>query len=435
VRLSAADIAALPLPVALFDRDGALLARSPEWSGGGLGTVAYRLPVATLSVGCDEQDADIAAVMTELLEEIRQAAAATEGAQRRRLDVLAGSLALVAGSVDLRPATTTDVLDHLTAVLAMNSSYPVEVARHRPGPVPDAAIIALALRQLAINARRHDDAARITLAIDPGPTFTLEWPGQPLGAGITAARHQADRGRWGLGFVRLACDALGAVYLAPATDGAGHVTSVLALDAGPRFRLPLACIRDGIVERASPAWDEETHRPPGTALPDRWRSVVDAAAATPGVVVRSGSVRVRQVGEVAWVAIPREGTADSARDVIRGLEHERELLDVPDPGATRINGLIGVIALLLGDPARVVTPRAFDGGYATACRALALPALGGRFNGARAPDPWLVAFLAERLAATVRNVRGCVELEVDPTRRRSALARRLADDRGIISLP
>lgn len=435
MRLSATDVAALPLPVALADRDGTILAHSPEWSGGGPGTVAYRLPVASLFVAGEDQDGDIATLMAELVGEITRAALAGEGARRLRLGVLASSLALVGGMATLSAGTTEDVLEHLNAVLATVSRHPVDVVAHRPGAVPDAAILALALRQLVVNARRHDDATRVALTIGPGPTFTMTWAGGEDGDMVTAARHPSDRGRWGLGFVRLACDALGAVYLAPAPPDDGRVTAVLAFDAGPRLRLPLARARDGVIDRASPAWDEETHSPPGTALPQRWHAAVAAAAARPGSIARDGSARARLTGSSTWIAIVPSGTRDQARDLIRGLEHERELLTVADPFATRINGLAGVISLLLGDPPRLVTPHAFDTGYPKACAALAVLPLGEAFVGPRAPDPSVVAVLSARLGASVRNANGRLEIDANPTRGAGPIERRLANREGVITLP
>jgi len=133
VRLSAADIAALPLPVALFDRDGSQLASSAEWAGGGPGTVVYRLPSASLAVGCDEQDADIAGLLTELVTAMREGAQACGGAQQLRLGALASSVALVAGIPDLHVGTTADVLDNLTALLSTVSAHGVTIGERTPG--------------------------------------------------------------------------------------------------------------------------------------------------------------------------------------------------------------------------------------------------------------------------------------------------------------
>ena len=435
MRIGAADVAALPLAAALFDRDGALLASSPEWCGGGLGTVVYRLPTASLAVACEEQDADVAELLTELVLAMRDAARATDGDQRQRLDVLASSIALVAGIPHLTGGSTAEVLSHLKAVLATVSNYPVTVTRHTPGSVLDVALMTLALRQLVINARRHDDATDVTVAIDPGPTFTLQWQGLPTREGVTTSRHQGDRDRWGLGFVRLAMDALGGVYLAPGGGDAGQVSAVLAIDRPPRLQLPLAALRDGVVSSASPAWDEETHAPPGSPLPPPWRQVVEAATRSPGTIARDGSKRARAIDRTTWAAIAPDGTADRARDVIRGLDHERDLLDAPQPFATAIHGLAGVIALLLGDNPHRITPTAFDEQYALAAAAMQAPALAGPFTGAAAPDPALVAVLASRLGAQLSNRDGQVRLQIGDAHRSDPIAHRLADARGNLSLP
>jgi hypothetical protein len=435
VRLSAADIAALPIPVALFDRDGALLASSAEWAGGGPGTVVYRLPAASLAVGCDEQDADIAELLTELVSAMRNGARACGGAQQLRLGALASSVALVAGIPDLHGGSTGDVLDNLAALLSTVSAHGVTIGEHIPGAVPDAPTLALALLQLVINARRHDDAIEVTIDIDPGPAFRVRWHGVLPPQGVSTARHQADRDRWGLGFVRLAMDALGGVYLAPASDRVGQVTAILSVDPSPRLQLPLAAIRNGVVDAASPAWDEETQLPPGSRLPERWGRLVDAASRSPGAIQRARTARARAAEGTVWIAIPPEGTADRARDVIRGLEHERDLLDAPQPFATLIEGLAGVIALLLGDHAHRVSPVAFDEGYPSAAAALAAPPFPGRFTAAAAPNPALVAVLVSRFAANLSVSDDQLAIQVGDNHRGDAVARRLGDDRGMILLP
>ena len=435
MRIGAADVAALPLAAALFDRDGALLASSPEWCGGGLGTVVYRLPTASLAVACEDQDADIAELLTELLLAIQDAARASGGDQRQRLDVLGSSIALVAGIPHLTGGSTAEVLSNLKAVLATVSNHSVTVTRHTPGVVLDVALMTLALRQLVINARRHDDATDVTIAIDPGPTITLQWPGLPAREGVSTSRHQGDRDRWGLGFVRLAMDALGGVYLAPGGGDAGQVSAVLAIDRPPRLQLPLAALRDGVVGSASPAWDEETHAPPGSRLPPPWRQVVEAAAGTPGTIARDGSKRARAVARTTWAAIAPEGTADRARDVIRGLDHERDLLDAPQPFATVIHGLAGVIALLLGDNPHRITPKAFDEQYPLAAAALRAPTLAAPFSGPAAPDPALVAFLASRFGGQLANPHGRLCIQIASAHRSDPLAGRLGDGRGLMFVP
>jgi hypothetical protein len=433
VYLSAADIAQLPLPAALIDRDGAVLAHTPEWQGPGISTIAYRLPVATLTVALDPADQDLANLMTELLATIRAAARGRgiDEQRRLRLEVLTAGLALVAGAAPLSGGTTEDVLARLGAVLAMVSRYPVTVVRHRPDTVPDADLLALALRQLVVNARRHDDATMVELAIDRGPTFTLEWDGATPGGGISAARHVADRGRWGLGFVRLACDALGATYLAPAAlDGGSRVEAVLGLDRAPRLLLPLAKIRGGIVAQASPAWDEETHAPTGRALPARWQGLAAAATAAPGAIVNDASGCARCDGTSVWLAIPPHGSTEHARDLLLGLRHEQDLLDVPEPFATSIRGLAGVIALLLGDEPHRVAAATFSADYNAMAKAVNAPLLRTPVTAAIAPEPALVAFLAARFGGDIETDEGRITIHVPSDRQNDPLLQRVtgADD-------
>ncbi len=174
---------------------------------------------------------------------MREGAQACGGAQQLRLGALASSVALVAGIPDLHGGSTADVLDNLTALLSTVSAHGVTIGEHTPGAVPDAPVLALALLQLVINARRHDDATEVTIDIDPGPAFRVQWHGELPPQGVSTARHQADRDRWGLGFVRLAMDALGGVSLSPASHGVGQVTAILSVDPSPRLQLPLAAIR------------------------------------------------------------------------------------------------------------------------------------------------------------------------------------------------
>ncbi len=436
MRLAAADVAALPLAVALVDHDGALLASSPEWCGSGLGAVRYRLPTASLIVATEQQDAVIADVLRELVDALTSAADASHAGKRRRLDALATSVALVAGLPRLREGTTLDVVDNLSALLAAVSTTPVTVIQRNTGTVADASLAALALRQLVVNARRHDDAMQVTLTIDAGPTFTLEWKGRPIAESVSTSRHQADRDRWGLGFVRQAMDALGGVYLAPrAAAGATQLRAVLAIDRSPRLQLPLAALRDGVVTRASPAWDEETHATPGSAVPERWIKVTEASAQAPGTIAKDGSRRARTVARTTWMAIPAEGTTDRARDVIRGLDHERDLLDAPEPFATAIHGLAEVLALLLGDKPRRVTPAAFNAEYPRMAAELQAPSLPRAFSGDAAPEPALVAFLAARFATGVHLANGRLHMHLDQARHTNSLANRLAGTDGLLTLP
>src|ERR1035441_10945980 len=102
-------------------------------------------------------------------------------------------------------------------------------------------------------------------------------------------------------------DALGGVSLSPASHGVGQVTAVLAVDPSPRLQLPVAAVRDGVVDAASPAWDEETQLPPGSRLPERWSRLVDTASSSPGIIQRARTARARAVEGTVWMALPPGG--------------------------------------------------------------------------------------------------------------------------------
>ncbi len=438
MRLMTADVAELPLAAALLDAAGNVVAATPEWRGSGPGSTTYRVGAIRLVVAGDDSDADLVAVTAQLVAELR-AVAATEGEPQRarRLAMLAAGIGLVAGCAEPRPGSTTEVLAFLDAAVAAVSTAPVTVTAHHPGSVPDAAMTALALKQIVVNARRHDDATAVALRVEPGPQFVLEWSGVglPSPTGVATARHQAERQRWGLGYVRLAADALGAVALAPMAIAPRTVEAVLALDTAPRLRLPLAAIGDdGRVERASPAWDEETRLPPGSAVPVGLAQLVADARARPGSIAVDGPRRARRGLRRTWVAMPPQDAADRARDAIRGLIHEQDLWDAPEPYRTRVHALVQIVAVLLGDPMPRHTPDSFRMAFPAACAALGV-ATAPRFTpSGAAPDPALLAYLLWSLDAVPVESGNGVTLVVPEARRDDPVVRRLADATGTIVL-
>src|SRR6202011_675974 len=103
--------------------------------------------------------------------------------------------------------------------------------------------IALALVQLAVNARQHEEAERVFLRVGPGPTFSVEWPGATrMAAAVSSHRHALRRERWGWGYVRMVADALGGAAVPPGAAGHGLTGACLGLGS-PRLGLPLACVR------------------------------------------------------------------------------------------------------------------------------------------------------------------------------------------------
>src|ERR1035437_8040663 len=90
VNLSLAEIAELPLPAALVDASGAVIARTPEWDGMGPGAVSYPVRSVRLVVRTQPASAQCDAVLSRLLDAIDHAALALSGAQAQRVRMLGG---------------------------------------------------------------------------------------------------------------------------------------------------------------------------------------------------------------------------------------------------------------------------------------------------------------------------------------------------------
>jgi hypothetical protein len=265
--------------------------------------------------------------------------------------------------------------------------------------VPGPAIVSLALLQLGVNIARHelrDEDGR--LAVDglsirsaPGPTFHLEWEAEtPRARPVRTHRHVRQRRGWGLGYARMAADALGATLLPPAPAGP-HLARV-SFGLGSRsLGLPLALLEGQQVTRASRAWHQEHQTQDEQSS---WLDLAISARDRAGSVVASEFYSARAVpkSKRVWLAMPPESGIDRVRDVLRGLDHERVLLTAPEPHATRLHALNLVLRYALGEDLVTTNATAWAESFASACRALGLarPQLP---NLVLYPDPQLTAWL------------------------------------------
>src|ERR1700733_4222676 len=327
VNLSLAEIAELPLAAALVDAAGTVIARTPEWDGPGPGAVSYPVRSVRLVVRTQPASAQCDELLTRLLDAIEAAARGLDGTQAQRVRILGGSLRLVAGREPGGWGTTDDVIELARAGITARTALTVDAVAGNARPVlgPDCA--APVLVQLAVNAERHDGATGVRLEVDR-TTFRVVWRHTGAAPRITTARRRAERDRWGLGFARIAADAIGGTVYPPRATGDGALAATLELGIR-RLALPLAAVRDGRICRATRSWDEETGLAPGspTGLGSKLATIEAAAASVPGRIVVDGGFSARAGLRALWVAVPPDNATVRAREVITGLIHERALSD------------------------------------------------------------------------------------------------------------
>jgi hypothetical protein len=395
VNLTLAEIAELPLAAALVDAAGAVIARTPEWDGPGPGAVSYPVRSVRLVVRTQPASAHCDELLSRLLDAIDDAALGLTGTQAQRVRMLAGSLRLVAGREPGGWGTSDDVVDLARAGITARTGLSVDTVAGSPRPVLGPEIAALVLVQLAVNAERHDAATAIRLEVDR-TTFRVVWRHAGASPRVATARRRAERDRWGLGFARIAADAIGGTVYPPRATGDGALAATLELGIR-RLALPLAAVRDGRVSRATRSWDEETGLAPGspTGSGTKLETIEAAAASVPGCIVVDGGFSARAGPRAHWVAVPPDDSTVRAREVITGLIHERALSDhIEEPARSNIGGLALLLATLLGEP----MPRIPIGAWSRRLEALrpVLAIAGGvpAFDGVGAIDPQVVAVLA-----------------------------------------
>lgn len=355
MNLTLTDLRALPFASALIGSDGEVVAHTPEWRGDGPGSASYPVRHSRLVVCVEAAAPSCAALLDRVLGELDASGAEAVAPYSLQLRMLAASLRVVAGRTvhEQDVLSVGEVLELAQAGIEARTGLRHRIAgfeRGRAVAVRGGAAAALVLVQLAVNAERHDAAAAVHLSAAAGE-LRIEWENGSAG-GVSTARRRQDRQRWGLGFARIAADAIGGVVHPPQPHGDRMVMAALEFGV-PRLSLPLAALRDGHIVRATRAWDDETAAIPGTAVitMPRLLDAAHAATATPGSIARAGAFTARQAGDMTWIAVPPDDVADRARDVIDGLAHEQALVDgVTEPRRSRIHALAQLLAHALGAP-------------------------------------------------------------------------------------
>jgi hypothetical protein len=345
-------------------------------------------------------------------------------AAARRLAIVRAGLELVSGRPPPRAAGgIAEVLALVEAALPSRAPG-LRLLVEAPPPRPEVeapGAIALALLQLAVNAQLHEQVEEVTLRVEPGPTFYIEWPASsPVAAAIDSHRHLARRLRWGWGYVQMVADFLGGVALPPGPTAADREGAALGLGS-PRLGLPLARVGEGRVQRATQAWAQERALPgPGGLIREGLADLVAEARLRPGEIAFRDLFRARCRGDATWLVLAPETGSSRARDVLRGLEHERVLWTAPEPHATRIAALAALLAVALGDGWPSVPPSVWDDVFPAACRALGRPVTAAPPS-LILPEPRLAAFLLDELGGELVAVADVAAVRLPEAARAPAL--------------
>lgn len=425
MQLTVADLRALPLSAALTERLDDVIASTPEWRGIGPGCVAYPVRNKRLLVATRPADGIAEALLRELLTLLDGAAASSSGEQSLRLRMLGASLHLLAGDELPTPGPVDDVIALALAGIAARTSARVVVEHAGDAIVPAPEVIALVLVQLAVNAQRHAGAESLQLE-QRDDVFNVSWRSSSGGGRVTTSRRHADRRGWGLGFARIAADALGATVHPPHARDT-RVVSTLELGVS-HLNLPLAAVRRETVARATRTWDEETAALPGTHMASvpRLQAAVAAARAAPGTIVRIDGWTARRDGELTWVAIPPDDAGDRMLDVLDGLLHERQLLSGLDQRMrVHVHALSLGLGACLGRPVPRVPARAWLRDMHELSHLLPQHVQLPPFAGLGAVDPTLAVTLCSRAGARIEQEDDAMWLLVRPERMGDSLVQAL----------
>jgi hypothetical protein len=401
MRVTADVMASVPLPAAWVDGGGAVVAATPEWAGLGLGMREYRAGVRLrLLVSPAAVERGIGALTRRLLDELEAAVAETPPPQRCGLRLAATALGVVAGRGDATVVMTSEVAEAVRGACALENDAPaVVVGEAGPEPVAGGWLVAAALKQLVMNARKHEGCEAVRLRLRDG-WFSVSWAAAGVRRlhGVATSRRRDRRSGWGLGVVRLCSDAVGASYLGPRDTGDGMVEAAFVLEPESScLRLPLAVIDgDDRVTQATRTWDAESGVVPGRVVTEA--GVVDAlraARAAPGRIAQGGAWSARACICGVCVALRPPDTREQGLDLLDGIAHEAELL-VGGPSSAawlRAVAVLEALRLALGLPSAAYGADEFRRDVVRYGRAFGADLSQVSVGSASAPPPALTAFL------------------------------------------
>ena len=398
MRITGADMGAVPLPAAWVDADGSVVVATPEWSGPGLGVREYRAGRLRLLVSPTAPAPGIRSLSERLLRELDHAVPETDPQRQAGLRLAVVALGVAVGRGDPQMLTERQIAEAVVAACALEDRAPaVHVDAAGGAAVRSGWLVAAALKQIVMNARKHESCQEVRLRLGDGWS-AVSWQGEGALRSVATSRHPDRRSGWGLGMVRLCCDAIGASYLAPREAGKGWVEAAFVVEPESTcLRLPMAVVRaDSMVTQATRTWDAEAGVFPGRPLRDaELVRLVRTAVEARGRITESGPWVARSHGGAVWLALRPADTREQGLDLLEGIAHEAQLL-VGEPqsrGWRRAVAVLEALQMALGHPVPA---------YGEAEFARDLPLYGeafgcdlGGFQGVTAPTPppALTAFL------------------------------------------
>ena len=396
----------------------------------------YGLGSGSLVLASSESRPELDVVVAELLRAIDGAASASDQLAALSIRTLSAGLELVAGR---RRAETGDLVELRGLVEAAATARSSSRLHFGGGwtrePVRSPALLSLAVVQLVVNAERHAGASELTIDVEHGPTVRLSWPSADAGFNgpkINTSRRPDRRERWGMGFVRQAVDALGGVVSDVYIYAPGKSAVSIGLGTS-RLSLPLACVTAGRVQQSTQTWDEETGVRRGGVADGAVATVLAQAVVQAGTVASCEGFAARNAGDRAWVMLAPHSDIDRARDVVRGLQHEKALLSAPEPFATRAHALALLLAGALGDRGEHSSPEVFARDFPISCAALGCPAPAWP-DVLDLPDPRLTAYLLSEVGQQLIEVGGGLALRLRPETAGHPLVPVLAAADGVLQL-
>jgi len=428
VNLTLGEVAELPLPAALFGADDHLVASTPEWTGSAPGAVTLRVRGHRLVVGTERASSDREDLVALLLDSLDSASRHALDGSSLQVRMLATALRLLAGRVVDGAGSSDHVVHFASAGVRARTGLEVTIEDHAAWEVRAPEVAALVLVQLAVNAERHGRARAVTIS-QSTQALHVGWRGRSGDARVRTARRRGDRDRWGLGFARIAADALGGVVYALTDAGDGACSSTLELGVS-RLALPLAAVRRGVIAKATRAWDEETGLLPGTPAEADARLVgcIDGARSADGAIASSAGWHAREGVDLTWIAIPPDGTLDRMRDLVDGLAHERALWEgVREPDRSRIAAVAALLASAIGTPLARSPALAWTRRMRELSSVFSLPMAVPECQAVGALDPQVTALLACEVGACFEVDGERMWLRTRPDSRGNPLLRALPD--------